>query len=98
MSGGSAATARGNSNIVGIGTEAAATCSGTKIEIGATEPVQELRHSAVLVCPSGQQGQCVESSACGIESAQGISAMEPLPPAKAATTGADSNTCPDTSI
>ena len=61
--------------------------------------VQALRQAAMLELPSGQHGHGFESSDCGIDSAQGISAAaEPewrwLVPA---TKGADSNACPATS-
>jgi hypothetical protein len=52
----------------------------------------------MVVVPSGQQGHGFESSAFGIESAHGISAVLPLVEADiAATIGADSNSCAATS-
>jgi hypothetical protein len=98
LSGGSAIRAEGN-----VATDAGA-CAAVlvnctvNVESAAADPVQALKHAATPVVPSGQHGQGLESSACGMESAQGISlAGDVSVPARAVATGADSSTCPSTS-
>lgn len=60
--------------------------------------VQALKQPAMLVVPSGQQGQGFESSGFAIDSAQGILAvLVPSADAIAVTAGADSKSCAATS-
>jgi len=98
LSGGSADNARGKTCSMGASEALAAICGNVKLATGATVAIHELRHAAAPRSPSGQQGQGVESSPRGIESAQGIGALAPLLADREATTGADMNTCPATSI
>ena len=56
--------------------------------------VHALKQPAMVVVPAGQHGQGFESSAFGIESAHGISAVLSLVEADIAVTiGADSKSC-----
>ena len=98
MSGGSADIARGKTWSVGASDALAEICGNVKLATGAAVAIHELRHAAAPDSPSGQQGQGVESSAAGIESAHGISALDEPPADIVATTGADMSTCPATSM
>ena len=69
-----------------------------RLDNAATDPVQALRQAATPAVPSGQHGQGLEWSVCGMKSAHGISVAGDEPVlARAAVTGADSSTCPSTS-
>jgi hypothetical protein len=73
LRGGSARSTRGTKDLARTGAGVDRTIAIEKVEIAPTVAVQELKQAATVLTPSGQQGQGLESSAAGIELAQGIS-------------------------
>ena len=74
MSGGSAQSAKLGDAGTMAGIAVALEARIDKVGGTAVTAVQALRQPATLVVPSGQQGHGFESSAFGMESAQGMSA------------------------